>query len=312
MKLDPVAILLNKNFIPNKKFYFIGGNETTLMEKTYAIIVEKFQKKEKVVVEHIDTIEGFVGGDNLFENKKIYYSKNCKGINKLNLEKIRNTNDVFIFVQENSQKTKNIKNIFAKDEELYLIDCYELNRDSKIKILNEFLKSNKIDLEKDIYWLLIEKLENKYIFFENTLNKIISLGQADINLKNIRKLLTNDSSGKEKVFFYLNRKNHEITDVYREKITSTSDVADLYYYCRYFCQLIIDFNNELDYVKKIPVYLFKEKKYLIDIYRKFDEKKKKRLLRLLHSTERILRNESHLSLIIGLRFLLNIKRITIS
>ena len=60
------------------------------------------------------------------------------------------------------------------------------------------------------------------------------------------------------------------------------------------------------------MYLFKEKNYLIDIYRKYNSKKKKMLLKLLSSTESVLRKESGLSLVFGLRFLLNIKKITIS
>ena len=55
-----------------------------------------------------------------------------------------------------------------------------------------------------------------------------------------------------------------------------------------------------------------EKNYLIDIYRKYNSKKKKMLLKLLSSTESVLRKESGLSLVVGLRFLLNIKKITIS
>ena len=51
---------------------------------------------------------------------------------------------------------------------------------------------------------------------------------------------------------------------------------------------------------------------LIDIYKKYNSKKKKALLRLLSSTEKILRKENGLSLISGLRFVLNIKKITIS
>ena len=54
------------------------------------------------------------------------------------------------------------------------------------------------------------------------------------------------------------------------------------------------------------------KNYLIDIYRKYNSKKKKMLLKLLSSTESVLRKESGLSLVVGLRFLLNIKKITIS
>ena len=79
-----------------------------------------------------------------------------------------------------------------------------------------------------------------------------------------------------------------------------------------FCQLIIESENEQEYNKKIPLYLFKEKKFLIDVYRQFDVKKKKLLLKLLSSTEKVLRKENNLSLIYGLRFLLSIKKIVTS
>ncbi len=76
--------------------------------------------------------------------------------------------------------------------------------------------------------------------------------------------------------------------------------------------MIIESNSLDEYSKKIPIYLFREKNYLIDIYRKYNSKKKKMLLRLLFLTEKILRKENGLSLVSGLRFLLNVKKITIS
>ena len=38
MKVDPLVILLNKDFVLDKKFYFVSGNEVTLMEKIVKII----------------------------------------------------------------------------------------------------------------------------------------------------------------------------------------------------------------------------------------------------------------------------------
>ena len=43
------------------------------------------------------------------------------------------------------------------------------------------------------------------------------------------------------------------------KITNNVDVNELYYYSKFICQLIIDCNNEDEYKKKIPVYLFRKK-----------------------------------------------------
>ena len=312
MKIDPISLLLDNTFKPNAKFYFISGNEITLMEKIKSNIIESIQKGERVQIKNIDTIIGFVDEVGLFENKSLFLVDGYKGINDETLSNAKVSQSSFIFLFQNSPKIKKIKNLFNKDKDSYLVDCYELDRDSKIKILNEFLNINKLKLSQKIYWFLIDKLDNRYVFFENDLMKILQLGVENISLENVKTILSINDSNKEKVFFNLLKKNKEIVELYRDKIINNSDVNELYYYTKFFCQLIIDCNSEDEYKKKIPLYLFKEKNYLIDIYRKYNSKKKKMLLKLLASTENVLRKESGLSLVVGLRFLLNIKKITVS
>ena len=312
MKLDALTVLLDENFKIKKNFYFISGNEPTLIQKISAVIIEKYKKQEKINVNSIETIGEFVNEAALFEDRKINLIKNCKGVDEGVLNTFKKTSDIFIFTQENSQKIKKVKNIFLKNKDAYLIECYELEKTSKIKIINYFIKLSDIVIDKDIYWYLVEKLDNKYSFLENNLNKILKLDKKDMNIFNIKKLLTIDSLGKDKIFFNLLKKNQEIVEIYREKINSSSDVNELYYYCKFFCQLIIDCNNENEYNKKIPLYLFREKVFLLDIFKRFNSEKKKLLLGLLSSTEKILRKNSDLSLATGLRFLLGIKKITIS
>ena len=312
MRLDPINLLFNNELELDKNLYFIGGNEITLMEKVSSRIVEKYKTNDDISLTRIDSIDNFNNDKGLFENKRVYLGKNCKGFNEANLNKIKESGDIFIFIQENSSKTKRVKNIFSKDKNCYLIDCYELDNSSKIKILNEFLKLCKIKIDKKIYWFLIEKLENKYIFLENTLNKILELEQKDLKINNLKQILTAEDAGKEKIFFSLLKNNKNIIETYREKILNTSDVNDLYYSCKFFCNLIIESNNEDEYINKIPIYLFREKVFLIDIYRKYNTKKKKKLLRLLSSVENLLRKNVELSIISGLRFILNIKKITTS
>ena len=65
--------------------------------------------------------------------------------------------------------------------------------------------------------------------------------------------------------------------------------------------------------KKFQLYLFKEKNFLIDIYRKYNLKKKKLLIKFaFYQLKNFYEKISGLSLVFGLRFLLNIKKITIS
>ena len=312
MKIDPLSILLNKEFKLDKNFYFISGNEISLIEKMSAIIIQRYQKLENIYLKKVESIESVTDDLGLFESKKIFLIRNCKDIDEKILDKFREQNNVFVFVQENSQKIKKIKNIFTKDKDSFLVDCYELDKNSKVKIINALLESSNKEIEKDIYWFLVEKLDNRYAFLENSLIKILELDQKDINFINIKKLLTIDNMGKDKVFFNIFKKNSKIVEVYREKIVTNSDVNEFYYYCKFFCQLIIDSKNEEEYNKKIPIYLFREKSFFLDIYRRFNSQKKKLLLNLLLSSEGILRKENNLSLVFGLRFILSIKKITIS
>ena len=312
MKIEPISILLNENYRIDKEIYFISGNEKTLMHKIKAAIIGKYQENTNAKITNIDTIKDFVEEVGLFDDHKIYLVNMCKGIDEKNLENIKNSQGVFIFVDENSQKIKKIKSLFNRDKDSYLIDCYELDRETKIKILKKFLTDNSLNISQDVYWLLIDKLDSKYSFFENSLNQIVALDEKDLTLNNVKKLLTISDSGKEKIFFNLLKKNKEIVDLYRNKILTSTDVNEFYFYIKFFCQIIIESKSEEEYQKKIPVYLFKEKHKLIDIFRKYNSKKKKLLIKLLSMTEKVLREDSNLSLVFGLRFLLNIKKITIS
>jgi len=312
MKIDPVSILLNENFRIDKKIYFISGNEKTLMQKIKTTIVGKYQKNTNARIDNIDTIKDFVEEVGLFEDHKIILVNGSKGIDEKNLENIKNSHGVFIFIDENSQKIKKIKSLFNRDKDSYLIDCYELDRETKIKFLKKFLTDNGLNISQDVYWLLIDKLDSKYSFFENSLNQIVALDEKDLTLNNVKKLLTISDSGKEKIFFNLLKKNKEIVDLYRNKILTKTDVNEFYFYIKFFCQLIIESKSEEEYQKKIPVYLFKEKHKLVEIFRKYNSKKKKLLIKLLSMTEKVLRQDSNLSLVFGLRFFLNIKKITIS
>ena len=312
MKLDPLNIVLNQDFKLNKKFYFISGNEKSFIEKIKKKIIEGHNVNKNFSTSSIDSINDYVDGVGLFEDKKIISINNSIKIDEEDLNKLRNSRDIFVFSHENSSKIKKIKNVFLKDKDSYLLDCYELDKNSKIKIMNKFIQSSALNIQDDIYWFIVENIDNKYGPLEDDLNKIFSLEQEDITLLNIKRLLAIDSSGKERVFFSLYKKNKDIVGLYREKIITISDVNEFYYYCKSFCQLIIDCKDVEDYQKKIPVYLFREKSFLVDVYRKYNSKKKKMLLRLLVVTEEILRKESDLSLVFGLRFLLNIKKITVS
>ena len=82
MKVDPINILLNENFNLNNKFYFISGNEVSLIEKVYKTIIERYQKKEDVTKIELDTIDNFKYEETLGK-QKYFLQEIVKGLKKI-------------------------------------------------------------------------------------------------------------------------------------------------------------------------------------------------------------------------------------
>ena len=109
-----------------------------------------------------------------------------------------------------------------------------MKKEDKIKIINGLLSSSDLKIEKNLYWFLVEKLSNKFVFLKDSLEKILQLNPEDINLTNIKKLLSIDGGGKDKLYFSILNKNSEIIRTYKEKILTSADVGEFYYYCKFF------------------------------------------------------------------------------
>ena len=84
MKLDPINIILSKEFNYNKRFYFISGNEVSLIERVCDSIIEKYQKKETHIKSKLDSLDNFKNEDTLFGSRNIYIGRNCKGLKEEN------------------------------------------------------------------------------------------------------------------------------------------------------------------------------------------------------------------------------------
>ena len=220
---------------------------------------------------------------------------------------------VFLFFfSENSPKIKLIKNIFIKRTDCLLIDCYELTRDQKSKIISSYLVDTNIKLDEGLFWELVDMLDNKYMVLENELIKLKELDPEKINGRNLQLLLSRNSIHIEKLFFQILNDNSSLIQSYNKIITNDTDVNSLYYLVKQYAFMIIDNDNQSDFEKRIPSYLFREKNFLISLYNKYNNSKKKLLLNLLIKTEKSMRTYGSLTSLIGLRFLLNFRKITIS
>tara|TARA_A100001011_G_scaffold99627_1_gene105036 strand:- start:29518 stop:30459 length:942 start_codon:yes stop_codon:yes gene_type:complete len=313
MKIDPIKLILDNNYKFEYKFYFISGNEITLMEKIKDLVISNYSQDDILNKEDLKDISFYKNETGLFETRKIYIIKDSKNLNEDNIDNITDNDDVFVFLIENSSKIKPIKNYFIKNKNFLLIDCYELTKENKINILNKIIQDYNINLTQELYWFILERLDNKYIFLEKELEKLRNIEQENLNIENIKKIISsNTTSGLDRFFFEVFNDNDKIINTYNYKVTNHKEVNEFYFYFKRFCNLIIDNYNESDFTKSIPIYLFREKNLLLDVFKRFNDKKRNSLLKLMLKTEKSIRLEGELSVVIGLRFLLNFKRLITS
>ncbi len=312
MKLDPINFILKPNIKEENNVYFISGNERSLIDKIKDLLIKKITKDNVFEVQNINSMSSTNQNSGLFSEKKLYVMNDITGLNKDNLNFFKKDENIIIFISENSPKTNLVKKNFLNQKDVLIIDCYELNKESKIKILNDFLNKNNLIIGDDLYWELLNLLDNKYMLLEKELEKIREIDPKKITYKTLKKIISNNQGVDDKIFFKLLDSNQAIIGAYNSKITNQTDANKLYFMIKKFTNLIISFENENDFEKNIPRYLFREKKLLVSIFNKFNLKKKRKLINLIFDTDIVMRKNSGLSIVVGLRFLLNLKKIIIS
>ena len=310
MKISPEEILLNPSYKVDNFPYFISGNEETLMKQIEVILINKFQQNRFTAKERIEKIDNYNNSGNLFHNKKIIILNSIENVNKLKIEKIINNGDMLIISSANTTKDKSIKKIFSTEKNYKLILCYKLDQELKIKILNYHLAQNNIVISKDIFWYLLESLDDRSIFFHNELNKICLKKNISYSFRDIKKIINQKIDPEnEKLFFNILSKNSEIINLYKSSINTISDFYLFFHNFKFYFNLIINNQTEREVVENFPKYLFKHKKAFIIIYKKINSEKKNKLSNLFFKTEKLIRKNNNQFESIGLRFLLNFKKI---
>ena len=311
MKIDPINLILNKKFKYDSRVYFISGNEITLMNKVKDLLIESLKKNDLIEVQTVKSLKSIDRDISLFNKRKLYIVTDLIGVD----EGIINSFDadsIFLFHCENSPKVNSIKRIFTGQKNSLVIDCYELDKDTKIKIVNDFLLSNNLEIEKELFWNFIDMLDSRYMLLEKELEKIKEIRPESINYNTLIKTISKVDLVDDKIFFKLMDTYEDIINTYNSKITNQAEANKFYFTIKKFTNLIIDNEEKKDFEKNIPKYLFREKNTLVSIFQRFSFKKKKSLINLLFKTDIAMRKNAALSVVIGLRFLLNLKKIIIS
>mgnify|MGYP001185484123 CR=1 FL=1 len=308
MKVNFEEILFNKNFEIANKTFFISGNEETLINKVEKTLIERFFLHGTKGVERVSSLEVHAKNNNLFYEKGLTILNNIKGLDKDSIIKFSNDNSLIINT-ENTRGDTAIKKIFENQKNFILINCYELSKDKKINILNHFISSYNLKISKDAFWYLIENTDDKYLFFENEIHKLINLGKENCSLKDVMGLLSVPISEDYFVLlFSILKNNSDLVKLYNSKINSISELYKFMYVTKYCFEQIFRSENLSDLEKNIPRYMFKQKNNFASVFKKINKQNKNKIINLIFKTEELIRKSNTHYHSIGSRFLLNIKK----
>ena len=236
MKASPEIFFLDdKNINYKNNIFLISGNEETLINE----VVQKIEKKlfnlgylEKEVVENnvIDKKSILSQNNSLFSSFKILVFKNPKKIDIDLLENINLENTSIIIIDSKLKNSSKVKKKIDLSKRFYSVTCYDLNRDTKKKLLENLIKIKKISLEKDAYWFFLDKTDNRFGLYNNELKKLESLGNKKISLGEIKLVIDSYENQKlDALFFTIYSSSSKIIQESQKNLGSIADVYLLLY-----------------------------------------------------------------------------------
>ena len=161
----------------------------------------------------------------------------------------------------------------------------------------------------NIYWLLLDLLNNKFSLLIQELEKVLLLKDKN-NANKLLDILSGDQSLVAGEFFFkLNLGGSEITSFFNTSINSLSDFYSCFSYFKTYSLLLLNSKNETDLQTKIPKYLFKERENFLTLFRSLTENKKRLLSALVYKTENLVRKNPDVFKPLFYRFVLNYKKI---
>ena len=306
MKISPENLIADKDLCLSFKSFFISGNDENYIQSLRDLLLEIFTNKG-FLKKDLSGVSGLV--DDLFkaENKSVYV---CDKFPNNNLvEEIEHKNDVFICFEKSSAKNKSTKHFFSKAKERALLECYELDQNKKKIILNDFIKKNNLVFDNNVYWFLLEVLDDRFSILSKELDKVLLLEDKN-NAANLESALNAEKkTDANKFFFKVYLSRPEVVSFLNSSINSLSDFYSYFSYFKIYSFLLIGCENKQDLDNRIPKYLFREKPIFVKLFNSLNKDKKQKLSSLLYKTENLVRKSPSLYRPLFFRFVLNYKKI---
>ena len=309
MKIKPEVFLSSKNNIVFNKILVTGSDENFITH-VKNFIVNNFKERNFFIDVSNNYKDGSMG--NLFSENKTLFVLTDFPTNK-KIISLGSKNQSFLITSPNGKKTNTIKTALVSNKESLVIECYSLNRNSKENTLKNYIESNNLTLSNDVFWYVIENFDNNYVIFIKQL-QMLSLFNKKIDLiSDIEKITFVDNKIEiNKIFFNILRENKILTNVFNKSINSLSDFYIFLNSTKLYLEIIKNSNDRESALYSFPKYLFAEKDVFLTIYNKTNKNKLIQIYKNLSKVELLIRQNSELYLIIGLRFFLNLKKIITS
>ena len=186
-------------------------------------------------------------------------------------------------------------------------------KNSKENILKNFIEVNSLALSNDVFWYVVDSFDNNYVILIQQM-QMLSLFNKKIDLIwDIEKITFVDNKIEiNKIFFNIFKENKILTNTFNKNINSLSDFYIFFNSTKSYLGIIKNSDSNESILYNFPKYLFAEKEVFLKIYNKIDKNKLIKIYKNLSKAELLIRQNSELFLVIGLRFFLNLKKIITS
>jgi len=310
MKIKPEIFLLKNQDINYKKILICGLDEAFISHMS-EYIINYFIKKNYFIERSGLKKEGLMG--DLFSDKKILYVLSDYSEKKDGSEQVSELPESVLISSSNNQKINKVKAQFTRSENCLVLECYSLNRNSKETVLRKYIETNNLEFSSEVFWYILENLDNEYVLFIKKLELLSLFGKNIKYISDVEKAIAIENKiDINKIFFQIFKKNNILVPIFNRNIFSQSDLYMLINNIKSHLNIISGSSNKLEAIEKLPKYLFKEKDIFLKIFNSLDQKKIKMIYKSILKAEKLTRKNSDLYSLIGLRFLLNIKKIITS
>ena len=309
MKIKPEIFLSSKkNIVFNK--ILVTGSDEPFISYVKNFIMENFKKRGFFVDVSNNYNDGSMG--NLFSENKTLFVLSDFPTNKEITFKDPDNKSILV-ASANGKKTNLIKSKLSKEKGSLVIECYLLNRSSKENTLKDYIEANNLTISNEVFWYLVDNFDDNYVIFTKQL-QMLSLFNNKINLiSDIEKITFVDNKIEiNKIFFNIFKENKILTNAFNKSINSLSDFYIFLNSTKSYLEIIKSSNDKESALSNFPKYLFAEKDVFLTIYSKTNKDKLMKIYNRLSRVELLIRQNSELYLIIGLRFFLNLKKIITS